>query len=215
MNFDKTLIDSDAALVRGDASFQLLARAVQLPGLAFHATFEAAPEEDVGWAPAGKASRFALQFEEGRRTEDRFRVAAEAQGWKHVPTSSFDDKVRRIDAAFSVAGFGILLLDIKGAKKLSRSDVAPQYRFHWLELHDTGSLFSGWSSVLALEVGPGRFALFNKNDLRMWVKANVKGPPVASSKQALFRPYQRDGKLREWITLVDVSQLDSMCKGVI
>ena len=108
-----------------------------------------------------------------------------------------------------------MLLDIKGAKKLSRSDASPQYRFHWLELHDTGSLFSGESSVLALEVGPGRFALFNKGDLRMWVQGRVQGPPVARSTQALFRPYQRDGKLREWITLVDVAEMENMCRGIL
>ncbi len=108
-----------------------------------------------------------------------------------------------------------MLLDIKGAKKLNRAHPEPQYRFHWLELHDTGSLFSGESGVLALEVGPGRFALFNKQELRAWIATRVYGPPVARATQALFRPYQRDGKVREWITLVDVAEMKPMCKGVI
>ena len=217
MNFDTSSIDAGAPCVVADPLFRLDRSDVLLMGLPFHPAFESAPDDEVGWTAVGKSKRFAASFEEGRKAEDRFEAAAAALGWTRVPTSSFDDKVRRIDAAYTVPfhGFGTLLLDIKGAKKLSRSDPEPQFRFHWLELHDTGSLFSGQSAVLALEVGPGRFALFNKGDLRMWIRAKVQGPPVARSTQALFRPYQRDGKLREWITLVDVKEMASMCKGIL
>lgn len=216
MKFDTSTLDGDAPPVALDADFRLPASDVQMRELAVYSSFESAPDDDADWrGDGGKAKRYASNFEEGKRAEDRFREAAEAQGWTRIATSSFDDKVRRIDAAFAIGEHGIVLLDIKGAKRLSRSHPAPQYRFHWLELHDTGSLFSGESSVLALEVGPGRFALFNKQELRVWISNRIKGPPVARSTQALFRPYQRDGKLREWITLVDVKEMSDLCKGVV
>jgi hypothetical protein len=213
MNFDSKTPDLDAPAVVPDPSFARARTDVNVQALAVCHSFESAPDE--GGGGEGTAKRFASNFADGHQAECRFHTAAEAQGWTVVQTSAFDDKVRRIDAAYAVPGVGILLVDIKAAKKLSRSDASPQFRFHWLELHETGSLFSGESRVLALEVGPGSFALFNKSELREWIRSRVKGPAVARSTQALFRPYQRDGKLREWITLVDVAEMQKLCKGVL
>jgi hypothetical protein len=109
-----------------------------------------------------------------------------------------------------------LLVDIKGAKRLNRMDKDVQYRFHWLELHSTGSLFSGESKMMALEIDEGKFALFDKKEVQAWIKPRLENQtPVLNSKQALLRPYQREGKVKEWITLVDVKDLMSLCRGIV
>lgn len=216
MKFDASQeADWEATTVRADAAFSLPFFECSSENLSMHPSFESAPDDFEERSSGGKASRFATSFQHGQQAEERFFQAAERQGWTRVPTSTFDDRVRRIDAAFAVPGLGVVTFDIKAAKKLSRSDVAPQYRFHWLELHDTGSLFSGESTMLAMETGPGAFALLSKHELREWIPSRVKGPRVARSSQALFRPYQRDGKLREWITLVDMMELRPFVKMIV
>jgi hypothetical protein len=217
MKFDTSEdVDWDAPAVRADLSFCMPNVQNAESFLCVHPAFESAPDDmDETPRTGGKAARFSSSFHEGQQAESRFFQAAERQGWTHVPTSMFDDRVRRIDAAFSISDLGVVTFDIKAAKKLSRSDVAPQYRFHWLELHDTGSLFSGESTMLAMEVGVGAFALVSKAELRAWIPSRIKGPRVGRSSQALFRPYQRDGKLREWITLVDMEELHPFVKMVV
>lgn len=177
--------------------------------------FESAPDEKEEPRTGGKAFVFAKHFGEGKEAEARFLAACARQGWKHVPTSLFDDRVRRVDCVVETLR-GFLVVDVKGAKRLRRSDPEAQFRFHWLELHATGSLFSGESKVLGLEVGPGRFALFDKERVRGWIRPRLQNAdPVPTPSQALFRPYQRAGKVKEWITLVDVSEMMEMCEGII
>lgn len=208
-------VDWDAPAVRADHSFSLASIPASVSDLSLHPSFESAPDDIEESTRGGKAARFASSFRDGQQAEERFFQAAARQGWTRIVTSVFDDRVRRIDAAFSIPNAGVVTFDIKAAKKLSRSDPSPQYRFHWLELHDTGSLFSGESTMLAMEVGAGRFALLSKTDLRAWIPCRVKGPRVGRSSQALFRPYQRDGKVREWITLVDMQELHPFVKMIV
>jgi hypothetical protein len=162
-----------------------------------------------------KKQVYSSSFQEGSSAEERFVKACEKRGWLHVPTSSLDDKIRRIDCVMKV-NKEFLLVDIKGAKRLNRMDKDVQYRFHWLELHSTGSLFSGESKMMALEIDEGKFALFDKKEVQAWIKPRLENQtPVLNSKQALLRPYQREGKVKEWITLVDVKDLMSLCRGIV
>jgi len=220
MEFDVRNMDATACPLSHVHANNVSALVPVVPTLCGEAFFESAPDDDdddneARTQPTGKASIFAKHFGEGKDAEKRFLVACERQGWRHVPTSVFDDRVRRIDCVVHTPR-GFLVVDVKGAKRLRRSDPDPQFRFHWLELHATGSLFSGESKVMALEVGPGRFALFAKERIRAWIRPRLQdAQPVPSAAQALFRPYQRAGKVKEWITLVDVADMTSMCEGVI
>ena len=213
MEFDIRRLDGDAPHNDNSTTFVCKATAVSLQGIP---EFESAPDdEEKEHQNRGKAFVFAKHFGEGKEAEIRFLAACMRQGWKHIPTSLFDDRVRRVDCVV-LTPRGFLVVDVKGAKRLRRSDPEPQFRFHWLELHATGSLFSGESRVLALEVGPGQFALFDKAKIRAWIKPLLQlAAPVPTPSQALFRPYQRAGKVKEWITLVDVSEMMSMCEGII
>jgi hypothetical protein len=213
MEFDIRRLDGDAPFhALNPHEFPTRTRDVTLQGI--H-DFESAPDDDESPRLKGKALVFAKHFGEGKEAELRFLAACGRQGWKHVPTSLFDDRVRRIDCVVQTPR-GFLVVDVKGAKRLRRSDASPQFRFHWLELHATGSLFSGESKVLALEVAAGRFALFEKERIRTWIRPLLQdAAPVATSGQALFRPYQRAGKVKEWITMVDVSEMWEMCEGII
>lgn len=176
-------------------------------------TFESARDDD----DTVENVRFAQRAETvtGRACEASFAAKAEALGWRRVHTSAFDDRVRRIDCVFQVDG-KFLLVDVKAAKKLSRHDAEAQTKFHWLELHPTGSLCSGESRMLALEVEDGHFALFDKSEVKAWILPLLKDKePVVNSKDAHMRPYSRPGKVREVITLVDVEAMMFMCKGIL
>jgi hypothetical protein len=70
--------------------------------------------------------------------------------------------------------------------------------------------------MMALEVGPGAFALFDKATLREWIRPRLHEKEcVPCSSQALMRPYQRQGKVREWITMIDVNDVRDICAGII
>lgn len=158
---------------------------------------------------------YASSFKQGNHAEEKFIRNCQKMGWISIPTSASDDKVRRIDVVMKI-GEKYLLVDVKAAKRLNRSDKDVQYRYHWFELHRTGSLFSGESLMLALEIDDGKFALFAKTEIQQWIKPRLENQvPVLNSKQALLRPYQREGRLKEWITLVDVQDIMYLCKGII
>ena len=215
MEFDANDIDGNVAHLVPDSTYCVDTKiSVTLKG---ETNFESAPDddEDDERSERGKAFTYAKHFGEGRDAEARFAEACKRQGWQPVSTSKFDDCVRRIDCVMQTQR-GFLLVDVKGAKRLRRSDPQPQFRYHWLELHATGSLFSGESSVMALEVATGQFALFDKKRVREWIQRRLKGAvPVAAPTQALFRPYKRQGKTKEWITLVDMREMMSICEGIV
>jgi hypothetical protein len=222
MNFNLTIKDNTVAFIEPQEKLVLQKEyPFQLTLESFFETFKD-EQEDKNFSsssihvPLGtKKQVYSASFQEGISAEERFIQACEKRGWLHVPTSLLDDKIRRIDCVMKV-NKDFLLVDIKGAKRLNRMDKDVQYRYHWLELHATGSLFSGESKMMALEIDEGKFALFDKKDVQTWIKPLLENQtPVLNSKQALLRPYQREGKIKEWITLVDVKDLMPICKGIV
>lgn len=219
MNFNLSVKDNTVAYIEYKEKISLEKEyPFQLTLDSSFETFEDDEESVQGGihVPLGSKKRlYSASFQEGMSAEERFIKACEKRGWLHIPTSVLDDKIRRIDCVMKV-NKDFLLVDIKGAKRLNRMDKDVQYRFHWLELHSTGSLFSGESKMMALEIDEGKFALFDKKEVQVWIKPLLENQtPVLNSKQALLRPYQREGKVKEWITLVDVNDLMPLCKGIV
>ena len=157
--------------------------------------------------PNTSARRNTESVAEGQRCEDAFRAAVERHGHSIVPTSEGDDFFDRIDFAINT-GEGLILVDVKAARRLSRADARPQQKYTWLELHKGGSLFSGLSTHFAFEI-EGGFVLVDKVRVRDYVfkMFNSKQRRVECSTQALMRPYRRKGRFLEWISLVKVEDL--------
>lgn len=217
MNFDLTIKDNTVPFIEAQEKLVLEKNySLHLSLDSSFETFEEDTDDSNLHVPLNtKKQCFSASFQEGFSAEERFIKACLKRGWLHIPTSALDDKIRRIDCVMKV-NIDYLLVDIKGAKRLNRMDKDVQYRYHWLELHSTGSLFSGESKMMALEIDEGKFALFDKKEVQAWIKPLLQNTvPVLNSKQALMRPYQREGKVKEWITLVDVKDLMPLCRGVL
>lgn len=154
---------------------------------------------------------FQNSIKEGALCEARFKDVCAKRGIELVPTSEADDMHDRIDVAWK-QGEAYVLADIKAARRLRREDANVQCEYVWLELHATGSLFTGKSNVLIMELEDG-FVLIDKARAREWVKSHFSPTQrrVGSALQALMKPYRRAGKYPEWITLVKLQDLVEAC----
>lgn len=179
-----------------------------LDELATVAEFESAPIE-IERRSDSKVVRYSECTADGDKAEMLCKELFAKKGFSIIPTSSFDDASRRIDVAARSTNGNFILVDVKAAKGISRSSAA-QFRYHWVEIHEHGSLFSGESTALALQITEKSFLLVRKADLQRFVREKLNGKRrVLQSGQALYRPYSRPLKVREWITLVDVQDLFS------
>jgi len=89
------------------------------------------------------------------------------------------------------------LIDVKGAKKISRSDDEYNYEIAWLEVQnvrgDIGWL-KGKADFIAFEQ-KDFFLIVKREDLLNWLRTKVTNTKmVSSSKKALYRLYQRNGR---------------------
>ena len=148
-----------------------------------------------------------LAVEEGKRAEQRFEHLLKLNKYEIVPTSEGDDYFDRIDVAIKQNN-DYILIDVKAARRISRSDSAVQQKYTWLELHKGGSLFSGKSTHFAFELIEG-FVLVDKEAVRTFIlnSFNSNQHRVEQSTQAFMKPYRRKGRFAEWITLVNIEDL--------
>ena len=157
--------------------------------------------------PNTSARRNTNSVAEGEKCENSFKEIALKHGYEIVPTSEGDDFYDRIDFALKINN-SFILIDVKAARRVSRSDTRPQQKYTWLELHKSGSLFSGKSTHFAFEVNSG-FVIVDKEAVRKYILRNFNSSQcrVESSTQALMKPYRRKGRFYEWISLIKVEDL--------
>jgi len=103
----------------------------------------------------------------------------------------------------------ISLVDVKGARKKSRSDARLNYDITWLEFKnvrgDDGSLL-GKADYIAFEQ-KDYFLICKRKDLVSWVKEKITDKNfVQYSREAMYRYYQRYGR-KDVITMVLISDI--------
>ena len=155
-----------------------------------------------------KKKRHAQSFAEGKLAEAEFVGLASRFGYEVIEPTQADDFYNRIDVVLK-NHTGTTLIDIKAMRRTTRS-AEIQCEYTWLELHKQGSLFSGKSQVLALQIVDG-WILLDKAKLREWVQCSFQPTQrrVERANQALMRPYRRKGRFPEWISMVRIRDLSS------
>lgn len=103
----------------------------------------------------------------------------------------------------------VSLIDIKGARKKSRSDNKLDYNITWLELRNVhgekGSLL-GKADYIAFEQ-KDYFLICKRKDLVSWMKSKITNKKfVQYSREAMYRYYQRYGR-KDVITMVVISDI--------
>lgn len=106
------------------------------------------------------------------------------------------------------------LVDVKGARKKSRSDESLDYDITWLEYKNTygsdGSLF-GKADDIAFEQ-KDHFLICNRKDLINWLDKKITNKDlVYNSRDADYRIYQRKGR-RDQITRVLIKDIKNEVK---
>ena len=98
------------------------------------------------------------------------------------------------------------LVDVKGAKKISRSDEEFNYDIAWLEIRNVrGNLgwLKGKADFIAFEQ-KDHFLIVKRLDLLNWLKLKITNKKVVySSKEALYRFYQRKNR-KDIVCLVKI-----------
>lgn len=119
--------------------------------------------------------------------------------WKRIfiTESELYDYRHHVDFMFSVKKFDEkdffkVWVDVKGMRALRRG-WSPQSEFMWVELHSNGWLFGGKASVIALQIFPNVFLLFDREKLAEYVKHVVKilDRVVYFPEQSYLRVYVR------------------------
>jgi hypothetical protein len=103
----------------------------------------------------------------------------------------------------------ISLVDVKGARKKSRSDARLDYNITWLEFKnvrgDNGSLL-GKADYIAFEQ-KSYFLICKRKDLVSWVESKIIDKNfVQYSREAMYRYYQRYGR-KDVITMVLINDI--------
>ena len=108
----------------------------------------------------------------------------------------------------------ISLVDVKGARKKSRSDIYPNYDITWLELMNVrGNVgwLKGKADFIAFEQ-EDHFLLVKRSDLLDWVKGQITNREIVHhTNQALYRWYRRLGR-KDIVTLVNISDIKANVK---
>jgi hypothetical protein len=214
MNFDETKIDDDAPMVSNgewisDDSIELETHKSSLYGN-FLSVQGVGPAEFKEPKPEYINARFQANIAHGKAAELTFsRLCAQLPDASLKESSLGEDMRDRID--FFLQWHGVQIpLDVKALRSV-KMNRGLQNRYMWLELHATGTLWSGKSTCIALQYAPEKFVLLSKAALRAFVKQRFTNPvPVRWNQQALYRAYRREGK-REWIGLIELQDCLSTC----
>lgn len=104
----------------------------------------------------------------------------------------------------------VSLIDVKGARKKSRSDTKIDYDITWLEFKNvrgnSGSLW-GKADYIAFEQKE-YFLICKRTDLINWLKGKIINKTFVNySKDAMYRYYQRIGR-QDVITMVRIKDIE-------
>lgn len=102
----------------------------------------------------------------GKKAEKQF-----SELFKNIKESSFeDDKYKHIDLIIETK------VDVKGIKKIYRTDQHPDENYHWIEIKNNygydGWAFTGDSEFIAFQT-KRYFVIVHKEKLKNWIAKNV------------------------------------------
>ena len=163
-----------------------------------------------GAKPDYKHPRFQPNIDHGKAAERVFsKLCAQLPHAVLVESSLGEDMRDRIDCFLQWRGVQIPL-DVKALRSV-KMNRGLQNKYLLLELHASGTLWSGKSTCIALQYAPEKFVLLSKAALRAFVQKRFTNPvPVRWNQQALYRAFRREGK-REWIGLIELEECLSTC----
>lgn len=139
--------------------------------------------------------------ERGTEAEGVFAQLAAAAGWraKNTAERALYDYRHHVDFMFALPGPGSdgkpeeVWVDVKSARALRRG-WRPQSEYMTVELHGGGWLMDGKATVIALEMQPRKFCLFDRAALAEYVRSVVRVdlPVVPFPEQSYCRVYIRE-----------------------
>lgn len=135
------------------------------------------------------------EYIRGKAVEKKLAALIAARG-----TSEKEDMFDHIDLKVE------LTIDVKGLKRVSRSDAQPNQNIHWVELQNVmgnrGWLY-GEADYFAFETEK-HFLFVSRETLQEFVKENVK--QEFSDRPELFKLYTRNGR-KDILTLIPTLEL--------
>lgn len=136
----------------------------------------------------------------GNEAEATFAELAAARGWRAINTAerAIYDYRHHVDFMFALpeaTDTAQVWVDVKSARALRRG-WRPQSEYMTVELHVGGWLMDGKATVIALEMQPRKFCLFDRAALAEYVRSVVRVdmPTVPFPEQSYHRVYIRESK---------------------
>jgi site-specific DNA-methyltransferase (adenine-specific) len=149
-------------------------------------------------------------LEIGHKAEDVFARIADQKGWKVTTASNYANINDHWDVLIEKEAERYRV-DVKGMKRLSRSDPDVQDEWIWIELHgvrehDRGWLYDGKAELVAFEK-KREFVVVKRDDLIKLIEQLVDlKTTVHSAKAARYKIYSRPGR-PDRITLIETEKL--------
>ena len=144
----------------------------------------------------------------GQEAEDVFLELAVDAGWTplHIAEADYYDYRHHVDLMFRFQGREIWV-DVKSLRALRRGG-ALQNEFFFVELMRSGWLYGGLATIVALQIAPRSFALFDKAKLADYARCHIdtSSPVVPWPEQALNRVYMRESSRKCALSLLDTLQ---------
>lgn len=143
-----------------------------------------------------------MSFKEGIITEESFRKLVETHFLSITKSSDDEDMNDHVDFTIPIK------IDVKGLKKINRSDENVQDDYHFVEIKnvngDNGWLY-GQATYFAFELFE-YFIFVDKEKLQKHIAEKVKKEHVQFPKDAVYKLYQRDGR-KDLMTLIPTKDL--------
>lgn len=106
------------------------------------------------------------------------------------------------------------LVDVKGARKKTRSDKLPNYNITWLEITNVrGNIgwLKGKADFIAFEQ-KDYFLIVKREDLFNWLKSKITNKQIVTNpEKAMYRLYRRRGK-KDLVSMVQIKDIKNDLK---
>jgi hypothetical protein len=155
----------------------------------------------------------------GAAAEERFEKILKANNMLFEKSDKKTDMRKHIDYFFILDGY-IFSVDVKARKKVYPKDTEPNDDIIWIELHgvnegNDGWLYGGDADLIAFENAKGFIVVPRTSLIKLVDDLVNKDVRVREPEQALYRIYQRVGRLDE-LTLIEMKTIrEIMCMELI
>ena len=148
-------------------------------------------------------------LELGQKAEQAFARLAMQRGWKVEPASEAANMDDHYDYVIS-KGDQTLKVEVKGKKRVSRSDTGTQDELIWVELHGVREKDPGWlfgkADLIAFELSDS-FRIVKRVDLVKVINGLLDfNARVNKPEEALYKQYSRPGR-HDSLTMIKAEDL--------